>query len=113
VTQNPKPGSIIQAQLPNLLSIVDAAASNVLLPTDADKQTGVLLPNPETPTCEVSIALIIVNASVALQNPDQPTASPVPSLVEGTLQLQLANLKSTDTQVQSSNLMNKSSECPA
>ena len=75
------------------------AAINATLPAQTGVQTGVLLPNPDSPTCEVGIAAELTNGSLALQDPAQPTASPVPSLVSGQLSLQLANLQTTDLQV--------------
>ena len=77
-------------------------AVDAVLPTQVTKQTGVLLPAPEAPvTCEVGIGSVLANGSVALENSQQPTAYPVPSLVAGELSLQLANLRTTDLEVRS------------
>ena len=78
---------------------LNSTAINATLPTEVDMQTGVLLPNPPSPTCEVGIEALLSNGSVALQDPLQPSAYPVPSLVSGQLSLQLANLRTTDLQV--------------
>jgi len=85
--------------VPDLPSSLNATAMNVTLPSTIDMQTGVLLPNPDTPTCEVGVSYVLVNASVALQDRAQPTSSPVPSLVMGELKLQLATLQSEDVKV--------------
>lgn len=83
-----------QQNVPPNGGVIDAT-----LPGQVDKQTGVLLPNPPAPICEVGIESVLVNGSVALQDPNQPTAYPVPSLVSGQLSLQLANLQTSDMQV--------------
>ena len=90
----------LQAQdVPAPVSNLNATSINATLPEATVMQTGVLLPNPDTPSCEVGITYILKNASVALQNSSQPTSSPVPALVMGELDLQLATLQSEDLQV--------------
>ena len=84
---------MLQAQNLTALQDLNTTAINATLPESTDKQTGVLLPNPPAPACEVGIDIKFVNTSLGLQDPTQPTASPVPSVVLGSLSLQLANLQ--------------------
>ena len=92
-------GTYVQAQQTVPAAPAAPGAIGATLPSATDMQTGVLLPNPETPTCEVGIAPGLANGYLALEDSSQPTASPVPSLVQGSLSLQLANLQTTDLQV--------------
>ncbi len=102
----------MQAQnVPAPLSNLNITDINATLPEAVGMQTGVLLPNPDTPTCEVGIGYVLVNASVALQNDSQPTSSPVPALVTGEIRLQLGNLQSSDVQVNATEPLNLYTHC--
>lgn len=80
---------------------LSAAAPTVaaIIPNETDVTTGILLPNPPSPTCAVGITLDITNDTFALQNPEQPTASPVASVVLGNLSLAFANLNVSSLRV--------------
>lgn len=77
----------------------DGFRVNAALPQNVDMQTGVLLSNPSAPICEVGIASTLLNNTLELIDPSQPTSSPVAAVVQGSMELQIVNLQATDMQV--------------